>query len=293
MRNLTRLLKIATTRIARNPYHALAAFLVMFLTFFVAGAFVLLSLGSNVLLAYFESRPAVSAFLKDGTSSDKVKQIQEDLAATGVVSKTSYISKEEALKIYKERNKNEQLLTEFVTPEILPASIEVSTYKLADLSKVADILKNEPVVEEVVFQKDIVEALGAWTRTLRNVGGGVVAFLLLTSFLITLIVIGLNISLHHDEIEIMRLVGATSGYIRTPFVFEGMFYGIFSAAAATLFLWVIFASVAPALQKIFSGVPILTATPITFGYLLAGEILVGTTIGVIGSLVATRRYLSI
>jgi len=293
MRNLTRLLKIAATRIARNPYHALAAFLVMFLTFFVAGAFVLVSLGSNILLSYFESRPAVSAFLKDGTSAEKVKKIQEDLAATGVVSKTSYISKEEALKIYKERNKNEQLLTEFVTPEILPASIEVSTYKLEDLSKVADTLKNAPVVEEVIFQKNIVETLTSWTRTLRNVGGGVVAFLLVTTFLITLIVIGLNISLHQDEIEIMRLVGATSGYIRAPFIFEGVFYGLFSAVAATTFLWLIFALATPSLQRIFAGIPILPASPVIFGYLLIGEVLVGAAIGVVGSLVATRRYLNI
>jgi len=293
MRNLPRLLKIAATRIARNPYHALAAFLVMFLTFFVAGAFVLISLGTGVLLSYFESRPAVTAFLKDGTSSEKVKQIQAVLTKTAVVSKTSYISKEEALKIYKERNKNEQLLTEFVTPEILPASIEVSTYKLEDLSKAAEILKNEPAVEEVVFQKDIVETLSTWTRALRNIGGGVVVFLLLTTFLITLIVIGLNISLHQDEIEIMRLVGATSGYIRTPFIFEGVFYGLFSSIVATGFLWAMFAAASPALQKIFADIPILPATPAIFGYLLIGEILIGTGIGVIGALVATRKYLSI
>jgi cell division protein FtsX len=97
MRNLRRLIKIAAARITRNPYHTLAAFLVMFLTFFVAGAFVLVSIGSNVLLAYFESRPAVTAFLKDGTSSDKVKGIQDSLAQSNVVSKTRYVSKEEAI----------------------------------------------------------------------------------------------------------------------------------------------------------------------------------------------------
>ena len=293
MRILRRLVKIAVQRITRNPYHALAAFLVMFFTFFVVGAFVLVSLGSNVLLGYFESRPAVTAFLKDGTTSEKVRGIQDTLAQTKVVSKTRYVSKEEALKIYKERNKDEPLLSEFVTADVLPASIEVSTYKIDDLSKVAGILRENPDIEEVVFQQNIIETLSNWTRTLRNIGGGIVVFLLITSLLTTLIVVGLNIALHKDEIEIMRLVGATAGYIRTPFIFEGVFYGSVSAAAATLVLWGIFTWLQPTLQGVFSGIPLFPVNPVVFGYLLLFELAAGIAIGVIGSFVATRKYLTI
>ena len=293
MKTLKRQLKIAVQRISRNPYHALAAFLVMVFTFFVVGAFVLVSLGSNVLLSYFESQPAVTAFLREDTSTDKVKGIQDSLASTGVVSKTKYVSKEEALKIYKERNKNEPLLNEFVTADILPASIEVSTYELEDLSKVAGILKKETVVEEVVFKQNIIETLNAWTQAVRNIGAGVVVFLLLTSLLTTLIVVGLNISLHRDEIEIMRLVGATSWYIRTPFIFEGVFYGGFSAIVATLSLWAISTWASPALQSIFSDVPNLAISPTIFAYLLAFEVVIGVLICIIGSLIATRKYLTV
>lgn len=293
MKTLKRQLKIAIQRISRNPYHALAASLVMVFTFFVVGAFVLVSLGSNVLLSYFESQPAVTAFLKEDTSTDKVKGIQDSLASTGVVSKTKYVSKEEALKIYKERNKNEPLLNEFVTADILPASIEVSTYELEDLSKVAGILEKEAVVEEVVFKQNIIETLSAWTQAVRNIGAGIVVFLLVTSLLTTLIVVGLNISLHRDEIEIMRLVGATSWYIRTPFIFEGIFYGGFSALVATLSLWAISIWASPALQSIFSGVPNLAISPTIFAYLLAFEVVVGVFIGIIGSLIATRKYLTV
>lgn len=293
MKTLKRQLKIAIQRISRNPYHALAAFLVMVFTFFVVGAFVLVSLGSNVLLSYFESQPAVIAFLKEDTSTDKVKGIQDSLASTGVVSKTKYVSKEEALKIYKERNKNEPLLNEFVTADILPASIEVSTYELEDMSEVAGILKEETVVDEVVFKQNIVETLSAWTQAVRNIGAGIVVFLLLTSLLTTLIVVGLNISLHRDEIGIMRLVGATSWYIRTPFIFEGIFYGGFSALVATLSLWAISTWASPALQSIFSDVPNLAISPTIFAYLLAFEVVVGVLIGIIGSLIATRKYLTV
>ncbi|MEX0621795.1 MAG: permease-like cell division protein FtsX [Candidatus Woykebacteria bacterium] len=293
MKNLPRLLKIAAQRVARNPYHALAAFLVMFLTFFIVGSFALVILGSNALLSYFESRPQVTAFLKDDTSEETVGGIQKTLTETGVVSKTKYVSKEEALEIYKERNKNEPLLIEFVTADILPASLEVSTYKLDDLATVADTLRKNTAVEEVVFQQNIIETLSSWARTVRNVGAAVAIFLLITSILTTLIVIGLNISLHRDEIEIMKLVGATSWYIRLPFIFEGIFYGGFSALVATLTLWGSYSWVSPSIQKVFSDIPLLSATAETFGYLLIFEVFVGSLVGIIGSVVATRKYLSV
>jgi len=219
MRNLPRLIKIATQRIVRNPYNSMAAVLVMFLAFFISGVFVIITIGSNQLITYFESRPQVTAFLRDGTSSEQVKEIQDKLSKTQVVSSSKYISKEEALKIYKERFKDDPILTEFVTADILPASIEVSTHKLEDLSQVAESLENETAVEEVIFQRNIVDTLQSWSRAVRNIGIGIIIFLLVTSFLTTLIVIGLNISIHKDEIEIMRLVGATSWYVRTPFIF--------------------------------------------------------------------------
>lgn len=293
MKNLPRLLKVATIRILRNPYHAIAAILVMLLTFLVSGAFVLITLGSNVFIDYFESLPQVTAFLKDGTTAETITQIREKLGQTKVVSKTSYVSKEEALKIYQERFKNEPLLTHSISAEILPASIEVSTYELKDLSKVAEILKNDPAVEDVEYKQNIVDTLSSWSSTIRTIGGVVVTLLLLTSLLITLIVIGLNISIHQDEIEIMKLVGATSWYIRIPFIFEGVFYGAASAFTATIFLWGIIAWAAPTLQQIFAGPKMFPVNPLVFIYLLAGQVLLGAIIGILGSLVATRKYLGV
>ncbi|OGY32817.1 MAG: hypothetical protein A3A57_00035 [Candidatus Woykebacteria bacterium RIFCSPLOWO2_01_FULL_41_12] len=293
MNNLPRLLKVSFQRITRNPYNAFAAIFVMFLTFFISGLVVLVTVSSNQVLGFFESRPQVTAFLKDGTTSDKIKEIQDRLNKTEIVSKTKYISKEEALEIYKARFSSEPLLTEFVTAEILPASIEVSTYKLADLSSVAEILRSDSSVDEVIFERDIVETLQAWVKAIRNIGSAVVVFLVITSFLITLIVVGLNISLHKDEIEIMKLVGAGAWYVRTPFIFEGVFYGLFSALLASLVLLGLFLWMLPVLQSTFVDIPIFHNKVQTFGLVLAGEVLVGSVIGIVGSLVATRKYLNV
>lgn len=293
MKTAGRLIKTTFQRITRNPYHSVGAVFVMFLTFFVGGAFVMISLGSNAILSYFESRPQIDAFFKDSATQEEIDNLENKLEETGAISEIKFISKEEALEIYKERNKDDPLLTEFVTADILPSSFQISTKNIDDLEMVANIVAEEEIVENVVFQKDLVQTLSTWTRTIRNVGIAVVVFLLITSLLITLIVISLNISLHKDEIETMRLVGATEGYIRAPFVLEGIFYGLAASFFATIFIWIGVWWLTPFLREFLSDIPIFPINQIIFLYLFLAEGLAGIIIGAAGSAIATKRYLKV
>ncbi len=293
MAQIHRLTKTATKRIRRNPQNALAAILVMFLTFFVMGIFYLVSLASNVIIHYYETRPQVTAFIKDDTSTEQIEKIKSDLKAITSVTETKYISKEEALQIYKDRNKDEPILSEFVTADILPASIEVSGSKISEFDKIATTLKNESQVSKVVYYQEIIDTLMKVTTTVRWVGLAIVLFLLLTSVTVTLIVIGLNISLHREEIEIMKLVGATKTYVRTPFIIEGVSYGFISAFLATLSLAIAYPFIAPLIEKAFNPIPLYPTSPLIFIYLLFGEMFIGFLIGAAGAWVATRRYLEV
>ena len=279
------------TYIRRSPYQALAATLIMFLTFFLATVFVLTAGGFQGILRYFETRPQVTAFFKDNTTMDQVDVLEAKLAQTGKVKESKYISKEEALAIYKEQNKNDPLLLEMVTANILPASLEVSTKDISYLPEVAQILKSEPTVEEVIFQEDVVKALHTWTSTLRKIGVGLIGALGLVSLLIILVIVGMKITLRREEIEILQLLGATPWYIRTPFIFEGMFYGMIGAFLAWGICWLLLLYITPFLVKFLSGIPILPV-PILFMLSLLGiELLAGIVIGSLGSLLAVKRYL--
>src|SRR5438132_1022634 len=118
--------ELVARNIRRTPYQALAASMVMFLTFLVLGGFMLLALGSQSILRFYESKPQTIAFFKDGTTDSDIKNIEASLEQTGRISGFKYVSKEEALKIYQDRNKNNPLLLELVTANILPASLEIS-----------------------------------------------------------------------------------------------------------------------------------------------------------------------
>ncbi len=284
-------LKTAWMHIRRSPYQSLAALMIMFLTFFIATVFVLAAGGSQIVLHYFESRPQVTAFFKDEASSQQIDTLKAKLVQTEKVEETKFISKEEALEIYREQNKDEPLLLEMVTANILPASLEVSIKNITDIEEIAAILSNEAIVEEVVFQEDVVEALYRWTGTIRRIGIGLISALSIVSFLIILVIIGMKITIKKSEIEILQLIGAANAYIRTPFVLEGIIYGVGGAFIAWGLGYILLLYATPFIVKFLSGIPVLPVSPYFMLIVLGLEMLAGFIIGSLGSLIAVKRYL--
>lgn len=284
-------LSTAWTHVLRSPYQALAAIGIMTLTFFIASVFVLLAAGSSTILHYFETRPQVTAFFEDEVTLVQVEDLRTRLLATGKIDEAKYVSKEEALAIYREQNKDDPLLLEMVTANILPASLEVSTKDLSYLGEVADLLRQEPGVEEVTFQEEVVEALRNWTTSLRIIGLVLISFLGLVSFLIILVIVGMKVAMRRQEIKILRLIGATAAYVRTPFVLEGIFYGVGGAVLAWLLVYILLLYATPFLVEFLAGIPLFPVSFLFMLIVLGGELLFGALIGSLGSLVAVRRYL--
>jgi len=284
-------LKTTWAHIRRSPYQTLAAIGIMTLTFFLSTLIIFVAAGSQALLHYFETRPQVTAFFKDEVKMDEVEKLKEKLSQTGKIKSLKYVSKEEALEIYKEQNKSDPLLLEMVTANILPASLEVSTTDITYLGEIAQILRQEPGVEEVAFKEDVVKALKNWTDTIRKVGLALIGFLGVVSFLVVLVIIGMKVALRKQEVEILQLIGATRWFIRAPFVFEGIFYGILGVVLGWIGGVLLLLYSTPFLVEFLSGIPILPVPLMFILAVLGGEILAGTIIGSLGSLLAVKRYL--
>lgn len=277
--------------IRRSPYQAIAAVLVMTLTFLFISFFTFLLFGSAKVINYFESRPQVTAFFKNEVKQVDIDNLKNSLMGAGKVASAKFVSKGEALKIYREQNKNDPLLLELVTADILPASLEISTTKIEDLAVVNNALKDSPLVSEVVFQKDVVSVLTSWTNALRSIGFSLVMILSLVSVFIMVIIIGVKISKKKEDIGIMKLIGAGNWYIRTPFIFEGIFYGVIGA----LLGWSISSSAlwyaTPFLSSFLKGIAIFPIPLAFFFGLLGAEMLVAIVLGTLASFLAVLRYL--
>lgn len=281
----------AWRNIRRSPYQAFAATSVMILTFLTFSIFAILIFSSSKVVDFLESRPQVTAFFKDEAKQEDINILRDTLNQSGIVSGAKFVSKDEALKIYKEQNKNDPLLLDLVTADILPSSLEISTYKVEDLSLVSDTLRKSTIVQEVVFQKDVVARLSSWTSAIRKLGFIIVAMLSTVSIFIMVTIIGVKISQKKEDIETMRLIGAGGWYIRWPFLLEGIFYCIFGA----LIGWIISMGAllygTPYLIKYFSGMPIFPLPPEFLFALLGLEIVLAIILGAFSSYLAVLRYL--
>lgn len=276
--------------VRRSPYQALAAIGIMLLTFLAVSVFTILISGSSKIISYFESKPQVTAFFRNEAQDSQISDLKSQLEATGKVASVKYVSKQDALQIYKQQNKSDPLLLDLVTADILPASLEISTTRLEDLGDISSFLKTSPIVQEVVYQKDIVSTLTTWTNTVRIVGLGLIVVLSLVSVFIMATIIGIKISQKREEIEVMQLIGATRWYISWPFIFEGIFYASFGA----FFGWIISAAglliATPYLEEFLRGIPVIPVPWYFYAGLFGAELLLAILLGTFASMLAVSRY---
>ncbi|PIR80227.1 MAG: hypothetical protein COU25_01370 [Candidatus Levybacteria bacterium CG10_big_fil_rev_8_21_14_0_10_35_13] len=281
----------AWRNVRRSPYQALAAILIMTLTFLVISFFVFILVGSSKTVSYFESVPQVTAFFKNEASQEDINALENELSQTGKISSIKFISKEEAVEIYKEQNKDDPILIEFVTADVLPASFEISANKIEELGPISEMLKDSPIVEQVIYQKDVISALTNWTSAIRKIGISLIVLLSLVSVFIMVTIIGIKISHKKEDIEIMRLIGATNWYIRWPFIFEGIFYACLGAivgwaiASGTLLYFT------PFLESFLKGIPVLPVSYLSLLALLGLELILAVLLGILSSFLAVLRYL--
>lgn len=281
----------AWRNIRRSPYQAFAATSVMILTFLTFSIFAILIFSSSKVVDFLESRPQVTAFFRDEARQTDINALKSVLNQSGIVSSIKFISKDEALKIYKEQNKNDPLLLDLVTADILPSSLEISTHKVEDLTLVSDTLRRSSIVQEVVFQKDVVARLTSWTSAIRRLGFIIVAMLSVVSIFIMVTIIGVKISQKREDIETMRLIGAGGWYIRWPFLLEGIFYCIFGALIGWSVSMGALLYGTPHLIRYFSGMPIFPLAPEFLFELLGLEIVFAIILGTFSSYLAVLRYL--
>lgn len=277
----------------RSPYQAIAALLAMSLTFFVTSVFAVLIIGGQVVLNYIEQRPQVIAFFKDETPSSKITETIQKVKSTGYAKEVKFVSKDEALAIYRERNKDEPLLLQSVSADFLPASIDISVTQASDVEKITSLVKSNPDIERVITPENLVEQLIKWTKAIRLGAIIFVSTLMSISFLIIIMVIGMRIALRRDEIGIMSLVGATRSYIAKPFLIEGALYGFVGASIATFLTYVVLLANSRSIQDFLGLIQVFPIDPLFFIYLWLGECAIAILLGVAGASLALYRYLRI
>lgn len=278
--------------IRRSPFQSLTALLVMIFSFLVISVFIVVNFGLSGVLSYFETKPEITLFIKDGLDSQAIDNIQKDLASYSDIKEIKYISKDKALEIYKQENKDNPLLTEMVTASILPASFEVSVSNPNTLEKIYQnyATKND-VIDEVIYQKDIISSLLDWTNIIRRTGVAITLIISFISFFTIFIIIGMKITNRKEEIRISRLLGASHLYVKKPFLLEGLFYGVVGSFIGSVLTFSFVLVFRQSINSFFQPVEFISYDTVFYALILISEVFLGSFIGLLASWIGAKRYI--
>lgn len=278
--------------IRRSPIQSLTAILLMTFSFMLVSLFVMVNTGLSKVLVYFETKPEITIFIKDGLDQTVIDNLQKDLASYQNVKEIKFISKDKALEIYKQQNKNNPMLTEMVTANILPASFEITVSDPQALEKIyQNYATRTDTVDEIIYQKDIIDSLLDWTNIIRRSGFIITIIVFVISFISISTIIGMKTTNRKEEIKISRLLGASKFYVKKPFLLEGIIYGVIgSFIGSTLILGAIYFT-RSSINSFFQPVIFISNDLFFYAQVILIEMLLGLIIGFFSSLIGVKRYI--
>ena len=301
---LRRIIKTGCINFVRNASLSIAAMAVMLITLTI----VLFSVIANATFTHtvqqITDKIDISVYLKDSVTPKERDELIDRIKGLENTKSVEYVSKDQALESYKRQNANniDLLVAISQTDNPLPASLQIKPKDPNKISEIKSVLEDPKVKalqsDETSYSGDRKEAIDKITRAthfFRQAGiVGVLVFALI-SMLIIFNTIRMAIFNRRSEIQIMRLLGASTNYIRGPFVVETVLYGIISASISVVALNALFAAASSTLQASSLGL-----LDINYSYqyfsnhfwlFLTVQIGIGILIGAVSSLIATRRYL--
>jgi cell division transport system permease protein len=275
----------------RNAVMSIAATATMVLMLLLLAGFWVINTGLLAGLEFTEKKVNVVADLYDNVTQQQVADLRARVEAMPEVSEAVFVSREDALRRFREnrRAQSEEDLTRFLDSNPFHQSLEIALNDAALYSAVYDRLVMEPTVQLVKNQQDLVDRVLTVTNFLRTGGGVILAVIGVIVLFIIVNTIRLAVVARAEEIDIMRLVGASDAFIRWPFVFEGALVGLFGATLALLALAVAAEPLGGFMYDFFR------VLPLTFGSLSKDVALLvfgtGVGLGIVGSWVSVRTYL--
>ncbi len=189
---------------------------------------------SNTAMTYLQKQVQVRICFKDSFKEEEILNLKAELEKDSRIMEVGYTSKDEAFRIFKDLSKNDPVLQESLTTNILPASLEVRSYDVKDLDNIATEYSTKEYVESIKYLKDIKDRFKYYSGIITIFSLVLFTLFFTVSFGIILSTIRINIFQKKEEIEIMKLVGANDDFIQRPFIHQGLVYSLVGSALASL-----------------------------------------------------------
>lgn len=286
-------LRETVTSLVRNRFMAVASILTVTLSMFILGAFLSAVLNINHMATYLESQVEMTVYLKDGIKTDDVMAVGKQLKQLNGLKGISFTNKDQALANFRESMGDQAALLDSMNGNPLPASYKISFQSPDQLQDAVNLVKKYPQVDDVQYGQEIVEQLYRVAQFIRISGIILILFLATAELFIISNTIRLTVFARRREIQIMKYVGATNGFVRWPFLFEGMVIGFIGSGISSILLWLCYRMIQEEIHNAgLVFIPLLTMYPFIVHvaiFLLAA----GIIIGALGSAISLRKYMKV
>lgn len=292
------ILKESYQSVTRNALISTAAALAIIAAMLVLGVFIIFSANTYTLTSFAEDNLEIRIFLKEGVSEEQKGNLYNALTENESVKSVVFESKEEALENFANELEDNSDLLDIYTEEDnpLPESFIVKANSLDELAGIRDMAEEyEDEVEYVRYQEDLFNSIRNFTTFVNVVAIFLLIVISIIAFFLIYNTIRLTVANRKTEIEIMKDVGATDTYIRTPFILTGSFLGLISAFISVLLVSILYYYVIGFVNgSLLIGFQGAYVTPQQLiAIILFSFTAYGLCIGSIGAAIATHKYLNV
>lgn len=302
MVNLLRIIKYGWIGFWRNFWVSAATIGIMVLALSVLSMLLIVGNIADTFVKELQGKVDVSVYFNQEADEAKILQLQYALEARPDIRDVEYISRDNALSLFRNRHKDSELLMASLSElnsNPFQSSLNIKAQRASQFDAIVSFIEKFPkssdIIEKVNYKENekIIQKLASITSSIENIGLFLTLALSLVAMLITFNTVRLVIYGYREEISVMKLVGASDWFIRGPFIVAGALYGLFSAAitwaAFLLIVWII----SEKAGTVFPGTDILAYWTDNFVNIFVLLLSFGVGLGVVSSFIAIGRYLRV
>lgn len=299
-----RIIRTAWQGFRRNGWLSFVATFMMMQALLLITLFFSLNVVVNRTIQAVNSRIDVAIFFKEYVPETEILVFQDKINAISQIKSITFISQEQALKNYLTTSQEDASLLEAIGKDtkFLPASLEIKTNDTNRIEEtVAQIitLDSNQIISDTTLQKNqtLIDRLRKINRIISAANVGLSIIFVIIALLIIFNTIRITIFTRREEIEIMKLVGATDWYIRWPFIIEGVLYGVVGAVWAFIFTWLGYLVISSNFSQQYLSLGISKLSNhsglLLFSELLVLQLVLGILVGGVSSYLSTKRHLRV
>jgi cell division transport system permease protein len=299
--SLGRTIKEALKNFARNGWLSVATVSILILSLYVVSVLYVATRTIDGVLRGVQDKVSISVYFKPDVSEDDIMAAKADLERNAPVKSIEYVSRDQALENFKRDNADEPIIMQSLDElgeNPLLASLVVKSQSPNQYQNVADYISKASYQNQISRvnygrNKEIIDKLNSVIDTIRRVGISLGIILAVISILITFNTIRITIYAQRREIEIMRLVGASNTFIRLPYIFEGIFYGLAASIVSMIVLFITLKYLTPYVSSAVPSENLVDFYLSNFFTIFGIQLLIGVVLGMFSSVVAIRKYLKV